>query len=240
MQPDRDATLETVLRRCITSPARHRLLLDALSLMENMGAQKIHRFQRFGFRSEYVLQHAAEEARHALFFKQQANRILDTRRDKFGDERLNVDLCSRQYLRRLDVAVNRYIKTEIGIVGRKQRILAYLLVTFLIEIRANHLYPTYERLLREAGSPITLRSIIAEERRHLQEIDASLRDELGDAAPAAVAHLQGAEDAIYCRWLTSAFAEMVDSHPPMVRSRSLNPPLQPAGVQCPCRLSIWS
>lgn len=193
--------LENILEFHIAEPERHRRLLNTFSMLENIGAQKIHRFQRFGFTSEAVLRHAAEEARHALFFKSKT-KLLGPCLDKgFSKELVLAPLASRAYLRRLDIEVNRYLKLNQSYKKLERIFLAYLLTTLLIELRANIIYPTYESLLRKVGSPISIRSIIIEERRHLQEIEEMLKKRLSADMQRTITHLQRVEESIYRNWL---------------------------------------
>jgi len=45
-----------------------------------------------------------------------------------------------------------------------------LLVTYAIEVRAEMLYPLYQTLLDEARAPVSVISIIREEKQHLAEM----------------------------------------------------------------------
>lgn len=192
-------SLEKILEFYIAEPERHRRLLNTFSMMENIGAQKIHRFQRFGFTSEFVLRHAAEEARHALFFKTKT-KLLGSDTD-FSKDQMVAPFASRSYLRQLDIEVNRYLKINQSYKGRQRFLLAYLFTTLLIELRANDLYPTYEKLLRKMGSPISIRSIITEESRHLREIESMLTEHMGHDMDAALNRLQAFEESVYLNWL---------------------------------------
>src|SRR5262249_32585198 len=67
---------------------------------------------------------------------------------------------TRHYLHILDLKTVRLFPKE----------MAYLLVTYAIELRAEMLYPLYALSLEEMGSKVTVRSIVAEEKEHLQEM----------------------------------------------------------------------
>ena len=72
--------LRPFLETVVEDSQLHPRWLETLSLLENMGARKIHksmaRFPAHLQNAETVLQHAAEEARHAYFFKKQIGRLL--------------------------------------------------------------------------------------------------------------------------------------------------------------------
>ncbi len=74
----------------------------------------------------------------------------------------------------LDVEVSRYLKKDLGLLGRELRFAAYLLVTYAIEVRADELYPVYQEALDNASSKVNVKSIILEEEGHLEEMIAQL------------------------------------------------------------------
>lgn len=88
--------------------------------------------------------------------------------------------------------------------------MAYLLVTLVIELRAGKIYSLYERTRKELGSPISLKSIISEEKRHLQEIDEILHREFAalDIREIIISDLCLAEDEIYADWLATIAREL--------------------------------
>lgn len=47
---------------------------------------------------------------------------------------------------------------------------AYLLVTYAIELRADELYRIYDDVLKNAGSKVAVKSILLEEKEHLNEM----------------------------------------------------------------------
>jgi hypothetical protein len=198
-----DTKLDDALEFFISHPEHHSRLLNTFSMMENMGAQKIHRFQRFGFSSEFILRHAAEEARHALYFKSRIKLLGSDEDIDFSRDHLVAPTVSRNYLRVLDLDVNRHLKTSYQLVPKQQYFLSYLFTTLLIELRANNLYPRYEKALRKSNSPITIRSIIAEEDRHLSEIQAMLRKEFAGDLDYAMGVLKEVEERLYVEWLCS-------------------------------------
>ena len=207
-KPSHSISIEEFLMFYTAQPQRHRRLLNTFSMMENIGAQKIHRFQRFGFTSEFVLRHAAEEARHALFFRSQAKKLGPFPDTNLTDELLIAPTASRNYLRKLDLDVLRHVKGHMRFKGKQAHFVAYLFTTLLIELRANTLYPAYEKHLRSIHSPISIQSVIAEEGRHLRDIEALLMETIGDDMGAAMPILRKAEQRIYDDWLNQLSEEM--------------------------------
>lgn len=159
--------MKHLLREIVSDDGLHCRWLATLSYLELCGARKIAAFlPKFDSSSE-LLQHAAEEFRHAYFFQKQISKICD-RAESFS---LNL-LCKKRgnrYLQILDLSIARWLMEE-----RYQGSIAnacYLLTTYAIEKRAQVLYGLYEQILRECDSPISLRSILREEENHLRTIE---------------------------------------------------------------------
>ena len=68
-------TIEEYLQVIVSSPKLHMRWLETLSHLENRGAHKIMGFQPKRQVKLFLLQHAAEEARHAFFFKRQIAKL---------------------------------------------------------------------------------------------------------------------------------------------------------------------
>lgn len=143
--------------------ARHGRWLNTLSLMEHIGSRKIMLSQGESS-DEQVLKHLSEETRHAHFFRRAAEKEAG-RPVRYVDADLAAPASARLYFGRLDAGLSR-------VAGPGA--LAYLYVTQAIEVRAGWLYALYESVLREAGHPLSLRSVIAEEDLHLAQMDAEL------------------------------------------------------------------
>ena len=69
------STMRDVLDRLIADPPRHARWLNTVALLEYTGARKMLKSQASARMSEMILRHAAEESRHAHFFKRAALRI---------------------------------------------------------------------------------------------------------------------------------------------------------------------
>lgn len=189
------ANLERILSKCIADNCLHSKLLNTFACLENAGARKISRFQRFGFVDDFVLRHAAEEARHALYFKAKG------KLQGFGENEILAGHSTRNYLRKIDISANRYIKMELQKRGKDGYMLAYLMVTLLIEERADFVYGVYERLLRKVRSEISLRSLLAEEDRHRRDICRFLQEKLGAGWRSIMDHLRPHEERVYRQWI---------------------------------------
>lgn len=142
---------------------RHARLLNTFSLMEHIGSRKILLSQGESS-DEQVLKHLSEETRHAHFFRRAAEKAAG-RTMAYVDADLAAAATARLYFGRLDAGISR-------VVGPGP--LAYLYVTQAVEVRAGWLYHLYERVLRESGHWLSLRSVIAEEDLHLAQMDQEL------------------------------------------------------------------
>ncbi len=166
-------TMKSLFTALVTKPEWHAKWLNTLSLMENTGARKISASEHKQRVSLIILKHAAEEHRHAYYLKKQIAKLEEGDFPDYSDEYLVAPQHSRYYLHKLDVEVCRYLK-RLGLFGDELKFAAYLLVTYAIEVRADALYPVYQEVLDEAGSRVTVKSIILEEEGHLEEMIAQL------------------------------------------------------------------
>jgi rubrerythrin len=168
--------LESLIQVIVASPGIHARWLNTLSMMENVGARKIAQAEHPLEVSEMMLKHAAEEARHAYYLKKQLKKISTKECPTYASGFLLAPVESYHYLHRLDVFVSRYLREVLKLDGYELRYAAYLLVTYAIEVRADELYPVYQKELHAQGSKVSVRTIIAEEKGHLEEMIAQLSD----------------------------------------------------------------
>ncbi len=192
--------LSDILDRVTAQPALHARWLNTLSMMENCGARKIAASEHKTGVTLMVLKHAAEEARHAYYLKKQIAKIDSTLCPDYAAPHLVAAFASATYLPKLDVEVSRYLKETMGLKGAALRYGAYLLVTYAIEVRADELYPVYQLALDKARSKVNVKSIIAEEETHLEEMTKQMKEFFSDweaLAEMAVA----AETKLYEAWM---------------------------------------
>jgi hypothetical protein len=168
-----ETTMEGALSRLIEDPPRHARWLNTIALLEYTGARKMLKSQASSGMSEMILRHAAEESRHAHFFKRAALRIDASVAADFSDASLLCGTAAKAYFYELDHGFCERLK-QAGFSGDSLSYASYLYVTTAIEERADWLYPIYHRLLRRAKLPISLSGIIAEEAGHLEEMQGAL------------------------------------------------------------------
>lgn len=156
------------LRAVCREPALHARFANTLSMLEHIGSVKIARTQSGDRITEGVLEHLAEEARHAQILKRLARRIGGRDAGDYHDGKLVAGPAARRYFRRLDALVHGFCRRELPESIHSQA--AYNLVTWLVERRAMWLYPAYQSIIDGAGLRLSVRSIIGEETKHLEEI----------------------------------------------------------------------
>ncbi len=162
--------IKELVAHIVADKELHVLWLNTLSYLENCGARKIASCEHPTAVKEEMLKHAAEEFRHAFYLKKQLARIGGYCED-YRRSSLLGEWAAFHYLNALDVKVARYLK-RLGVVQIRQ--LAYLLVTYAIELRAQELYPLYQNALRQCRSKVQVQSILLEENEHLQEMSQAL------------------------------------------------------------------
>jgi hypothetical protein len=159
---------EQWLPEVVGDPMTHARFVNTLSLLEHIGSVKIARTQSGEKITATALQHLAEETRHAYVLKRITRAIWPEVARDYGSARLLAGESARGYFSRLDAGVRQYVRRELE--PELQSPAAYFLVTWLVELRASWLYPAYQGVLGAFGLRHSVRSIIGEEERHLQEI----------------------------------------------------------------------
>jgi hypothetical protein len=166
--------LGSIVDRIVQSDEMHMKWLNSLSMMENTGARKISKYEHPVHTNIIVLKHAAEEARHAYYLKKQIGKLGKDACLDYSYQYLLAPIESHHYLNMLDVEACRYIKKKLNLEGRDLKHGAYLLVTYAIEVRADMLYGIYQEALTRHSSKVNVKSIIAEEEGHLEEMQRML------------------------------------------------------------------
>lgn len=162
-----------LLATLVEDPGLHAKWLNTLSFLENCGARKIAACEHPTLVKEEMLKHAAEEFRHAHHLKRQIEKVWPNPMDTYSLSDLLGARATLHYLATLDLKTSRYLKA-LGFSKNSLKEAAYLLVTYAIELRAEELYPLYDEVLRQTGSPVIVKSILLEEKEHLREMKQSL------------------------------------------------------------------
>ncbi len=119
-----------------------------------------------------MLGHACEEGRHALGLKKLAIKLGGPGFDSYQPEVLLCGEEAETYFQDLD----RFCDEAFADRGDEERVkLAYCYVTWLVERRALDVYGMYKNALGESEIAKKLGGLLAEETKHLADVEASLR-----------------------------------------------------------------
>ena len=158
-----------LLTDIVASNELHAKWLNTLSFLENCGARKIAACEHPTLVKEEMLKHAAEEFRHAHHLKRQIEKVSLNRMETYSLSLMLGGTFTLHYLAALDLKTSRYLK-KVGLCKNAVKEAAYLLVTYAIELRAGELYQIYDEVLRKTGSRVVVKSILLEEKEHLNEM----------------------------------------------------------------------
>lgn len=161
------------LESALPDPFFHGRWLNTLSYLENCGARLIARCEHPTLVPREVLKHAAEEFRHAYYFKSLIRTLVPEELVDYGPERIIGGWASYHYMNRLNLRLSRWLKGK-GWVGGKLREVAYLLVTYAVEVRAMAIYRPYQEILKRGAYSISIVGVLREEEHHLEEIEEAI------------------------------------------------------------------
>jgi hypothetical protein len=153
--------VHALLTKLCAAPDLHARFLNTLSLLEHIGSRKIMATQSGPAMSQEALKHLAEETRHAFFFKRAAENVARTPLD-YSDTMAGA--AARAYMGRLDA----HIAKTLG--EHTPAECAYLYMSLIVELRAVWFYRLYQDTLAGQKHSLSLKSVLAEEERHLDEM----------------------------------------------------------------------
>lgn len=166
--------ISNLLPAITSSPSKHALWLNTLSFLENCGARKIAACEHPTKVKCDMLKHAAEEFRHAYHLKLQIKKVSPYLLLDYSHNTLLAPKKTVHFLPKLDLNICRFLKHELATPPQLLKEIAYILVTFAIEKRASILYPIYQHTLTSLKSNVSMRAIIADEDRHLADMELEL------------------------------------------------------------------
>jgi hypothetical protein len=163
--------LENLIGVVVADPAVHARWLNTFSYLEYIGFRKIVKSQRAEVLTAAILGHACEEGRHALGLKKLAIKLGGAQFDSYAPEVLLCGEEAEAYFQDLDKACNEaFAGRSVAERGK----LTYCYVTWLVERRALDVYQVYKRALGESEIARKLGGLLAEETKHLADIEAVL------------------------------------------------------------------
>lgn len=156
------------LLQCITQkPVLEAKWLNTLSMLEFVGARKIGKTVCKDHPSLEILQHHADELRHAYLFK---NLSLQLSQGKCVDYLCHDEALS--YFQMLDHFLTEWLNEETEQTNPYHN---YLLVTCAIEKRAMQIYPVYQKITSQRVVADSLQKIIADENHHRKTIEHKIK-----------------------------------------------------------------
>lgn len=158
-----------MIKKMMASDMIYARFLNTLSLMEYTGARKIIKSQPQQHIHKKILDHMAEEMRHAQVLKRAAMKVAPGVCDTYEPDTLFCGVEAYQYFQTVDHAAKQALNV-------RDPWQCYLYTTFLIEIRVLMFYAAFEKALLESGKPSVFRSILAEEKNHLEEVSGWLSE----------------------------------------------------------------
>ena len=155
--------MKQVLQRIVEDPSLEARWLNTLSLLEHTGARKICKTVGLDHPPIDILEHFADETRHALSLRRLSLAVSQ----KTGDQYLCDDEAV-SYFQMLDHTVSEWLR---AVTERDDPYQNYLFVTNMIERRAMKLYPLYRSITANQVVKDELQKIILEESGHLCRIE---------------------------------------------------------------------
>lgn len=194
-----------LLERIVADRNWHLRLLNTLSMLEHLGSHKIMATQHAAGIDQATLKHVAEEAHHAYFMKRQAEKAAG-RSLSYTPGELIAPHTARMYFQRLECTVKR------ALAGSVSGTACYLYMSMIVEFRALWFYRLYDRVLKAAGYPLSLKRVLGEEEHHLADMAQRLTIEDPQLDARAKAFL-AVESRLYQR-LLDALTAAVEAAPP--------------------------
>ena len=167
--------LTSIIIKIVQDDILHAKWLNTLSYLENCGARKIAACEHPTLVKEEMLKHASEEFRHSHYLKRQIKKVSSSYFADYCLPSILGGIHSLQYLKKLDLLASRFLIKEACFDKYEVKKIAYLLVTYAIEFRAQEFYPIYEQVLRNLHSKVYVKSIILEEEEHLYEMKEGIK-----------------------------------------------------------------
>ncbi len=202
--------LESIIATIVASPELHARWLNTFSFLEYVGFRKIVKSQRAETLGVAVLTHALEEGRHALGLKKIAVKLGGLIFDSYAPETLLCGEEAESYFQDLDAACDEAFCDR---PAAERATLAYASVTALVERRALDVYEVYKRALGNSEIARKLEGLLAEEVRHLAEVEAWLA-EAGAQGVIAASDLSAREAELYERFLDAVTHTLATVSPP--------------------------
>jgi hypothetical protein len=199
--------LEAIVATIVATPELHARWLNTFSFLEYVGFRKIVKSQRAETLAGTVLTHALEEGRHALGLRKIAVKLGGPSFDSYAAEVLLCGEAAEAYFQDLDAACDAAFAARDETARTR---LGYATVTALVERRALDVYAVYKNALGSSEIARKLDSLLAEEVKHLGEVESWLA-EAGAREVIAASQLAALEAALYDRFLDALEHQLAEA-----------------------------
>ncbi|MFC1673887.1 hypothetical protein ACFL12_07040 [Pseudomonadota bacterium] len=165
--------LDDCLAGILAEPDLFARFLNTLSMMEHMGSRRIMLTQNEPDLAQDTLKHMAEEARHAFFFKRQAEKFAGRSMAYTSADTIAAPFA-RMYFMRLESHIAQTMQNVAMQDSAKPLQTTYLYMSMIIEFRAVWAFDLLQRGLDNADIKLSLKSLLAEEQGHLADMESAL------------------------------------------------------------------
>jgi hypothetical protein len=196
--------LEDLIGAIVEDPSLHARWLNTFSYLEYAGFRKIVKSQRAEVLTAAILGHAYEEGRHALGLKKLAIKLGGAQFDSYAPEVLLCGEEAEAYFQDLDQACDEAFADRSG---EERGKLTYGYVTWLVERRALAVYQIYRSALGESDIARKLGGLLAEETRHLADVEAELHTDDPEFSTQSK-QFEAVEAALYQKFLGALAREL--------------------------------
>src|SRR5579885_2493331 len=155
--------MKECLDKIVVNPALEARWLNTLSLLEYIGSRKISKTFAKVHPPIEILEHLADESRHAYAFKRLSTIVADGKDLGYlcGDAAVT-------YFQTLDKKISDWISKLTRLTDSFQN---YLIVTAVVERRAMKIYPYYRKISRNGFVRDELRLVMEDESSHRRIIE---------------------------------------------------------------------
>jgi hypothetical protein len=173
--------------------------------MEYVGARKMVKARHTSELDSAGLQHLLEEVGHALRLKRAAIKLNGGSEEgisTFSAEDTLAGAAGEAYLQGVDRGCEELLQI-LGLAEPQRSEVNYVLSSLAIEVRAEAFYPVYEEALQRANAPFSVRSILSDELRHLEEMTAAIQRHLPERASALMEAAMKVEQLCFGQWIAA-------------------------------------
>ncbi len=174
--------------------------LNTLSLLEYVGSRKISKTVCQTHPTLAILEHFADETRHAFAFKKLSVQLGNSENHYLCQE------AGLNYFQKLDHTISNWVSS---LCGASDTYANYLFVTYMIERRAMKLYPLYKTVTQNSAVRDELQKIVLEETNHMHDIETKAKSLLKQHAKGDFEECQVVENRLFDEFFSAIRKELM-------------------------------